>query len=158
MDSAFVHRFVCLNDVIWRHSYCTLCSTNIFTESVCEYTFPWTSSSIVDPYSNFKMATLRWIIWLSVIKMKNLLSFFTHPFGIPSQMHSDQRRCFESTIIVTHLPYHPAGNGQCKRFNHTLHNRLHTLPVSRKQDRAACLPYFVLTPPCIILQVCLHIC
>lgn len=89
-----------------------------------------------------------------------LVSEWFYKFGVPARLHSDQRRNFESTLIQQlcnmygyvcacmcvksrTTPYHPEGNGQCERFNRTLHNLLRTLPVSRKRDWHACLAHLL---------------
>ena len=58
-------------------------------------------------------------------------------FGTPVQLHSDQGRNFESTLMhelckllkidkTRTTPYHPSGNGQCERQNSTAMNLVHS--------------------------------
>ncbi|KAG1956922.1 interleukin-1 receptor accessory protein-like 1-A [Pimephales promelas] len=82
---------------------------------------------------------------------RTLVAEWFYKFGVPGRIHSDQGRSFESALIQQlcslyqveksrTTPYHPAGNGQCERFNRTLHNLLRTLPLSRKTDWVSALP------------------
>lgn len=105
---------------------------------------------LTDVFSKYTLAVPTRDQHASTVAQVLVTEWFSK-FGVPARIHSDQGRNFESTIIcqlcdlygikkTRTTPYHPAGNGQCERFNRTLHNLLRTLPVSRKRDWSSCLP------------------
>ena len=73
-----------------------------------------------------------------------LIDHWFRRYGVPERIHSDQGRQFESKLIESlcvlygikksrTTAHHPAGNGQCERFNKTLIRMLSMLPEKEKK-------------------------
>lgn len=78
----------------------------------------------------------------TVVRVLREKWFYT--YGIPQRLHSDQGQNSEGDLLKAlcrvcgveksqTTPYHPEGNGQCERFNHTMHDLVRTRPADKKR-------------------------
>ena len=104
-------------------------------ENILVITDHFTKYAQAFPTLDQKAETVAKVLWGS----------FIQHYGFPARIHADQGRNFEGQVIQElcrisgikksrTTPYHPQGNGQTERFNHTLLNMLGTLDTDQKKD------------------------
>ena len=95
---------------------------------------------------------------------KILVDKWFYIYGIHTQIHSDQGRCFDNQIMKylyalygieqsTTMPYNLRGNAQCEQFDHTIIGLLTSLSKEQKDNWPLHLPSLVfVTMPCHIVH------
>lgn len=112
---------------------------------------------MTDVFSKYTVAIPTRDQWASTVAQVLVMEWF-FKFGVPSRVHSDQGRSFESSLIhqlccmyevekSRTTPYHPAGNGQCEPSTISCaHSQRHAnrtgLPVFRRCF-SAIIPHFI---------------
>ena len=84
---------------------------------------------MTDVFSKYTLAVATRDQRASTVSQVLVTEWFSK-FGGLARIHSDHALYGIEKFRTT--PYHPAGNGQCERFNRTLHNT--SQPESRKRD------------------------